>query len=98
MSGKRSGFAADALHQIAITTDHVNVIIEDWEIRPVVARSKPTRRDRHSNAVAATLPERTRRGFHPCRVAVLRVARRHGIDLSDTLDLGERNRRSMLQN
>src|SRR3974390_2274261 len=98
MSGKRSGFAADALHQIAIATDHVNVKSEDRETRPIVARSKPARRDRHSDAVAATLPERARRGFHPCRVAVLRVAWRHGIDLSEPLNIVERNRRSIFQN
>src|SRR5215831_902135 len=89
MAGKRGRLARHAFHHVAVTADRVDVEIEYRRVRAVVARREPARRDRHADAVAATLAERTGRGFDAGGVTVFRVARRHAVEPAKILDVVE---------
>src|SRR5215469_9810305 len=86
MAGKRGRLARHAFHHVAVAADRVDVEIEYRRVRAVVARREPARRDRHADAVAATLAERTGRGFDAGGVTVFLVARRHAVELAKILD------------
>src|SRR5581483_11189995 len=74
VTGEGSGFAAHALHHVAVTAHRINVVIEELEAGTVVVRSQPFAGHRHADAVAATLSERASRGLDTGGDAVLGVA------------------------
>src|SRR5579885_973487 len=90
MSRERSGFMADAFHQIAIAADAVRVMVDDGVARPVKPRGKPGFRNRQTNRVPKTLAERPRRDFHAHRMAALRMPRRFAPPLPEMLQLVQR--------
>src|SRR5438105_15510154 len=89
MAGERGRLARDTFHEIAVAADRVDVVIEDLRPRPVVAPAQPARGDRHADAVAATLAERSGRGLHTRRMAVFRMSRRDAVELPEALDVLE---------
>ncbi len=93
MSGQRGGFACHPFHEVTVAADHIDVVIEQNEIRPVVARRKPTRCDRHPDAVSAALPERTGRGLDAGGEAVFGMSGRDAVDRAELLDVIEADRR-----
>ena len=95
MTGQRRGFAGDALHQIAVAANRVDVVVEQRETRPVVMRAEQARRDRHADAVAAALAERPGRGLDAGGVAVFRMAGRDAVELAEILDVVEAHRRTI---
>src|SRR5262249_29469864 len=92
VSGKRRRLAGYALHHVAIAADRVDVEIEKRRVRSVVARGEPARRDRHTDAIAATLSERAGGSFDAGGMAVFRMSGRHAVELAKVLDVVEGDR------
>ena len=69
----------------------VNVIVEDREIRPVEVLRQPSRGDRHADAVAAALAERTCCCFDARGQVIFRMAGTFAAELPKSLDVVERN-------
>ncbi len=91
MSGERRRFAPDSLHQIAIRTHRVNVKVEDFEIRAIEICRLPFAGDRHSDAVAHSLPQRPGRGFNSGSDMRFGMSRRQASQLPEALDLLHRH-------
>ena len=72
--GERSGFLADALHQIAVGGDDVDPMVDDLVSGPVVALSEKPLGRSQADRVGEALPERPGRRLHPCGEEVLGVA------------------------
>src|ERR1700756_1270849 len=64
MSSKRGGFRCNAFHEAAVTADGVDVVIEDFEARPVVMTGKPFLGDCHPHACSCALTKRAGRGLN----------------------------------
>ena len=95
MAGERRRLAGDALHQIAVAANRVDVIVKQRETRPVVMRAEEARCDRHADAVAAALAERSGGGLDAGGMAVFRVAGRDAVELAEILDVVETHRRAI---
>ncbi len=93
MAGEGSCFARHAFHHVAVAADDVDGIVEQREVGPVVACGEPARRDRHADAVSATLAQRSGRGFDAGGQAVLGMAWRDAADLAEALNVVESDRR-----
>jgi hypothetical protein len=82
------GLLRDALHQAAVTGNHIGVVIDHLG---------PSRARRFSSAIAKAhgignaLTERPGRGLDPGGMAVFGVARRAHAPLAEALDLVERD-------
>ena len=63
MAGKRSRFAGDAFHHVAVAADGVDVEVEYREIGPIEVLRQPAPGDGHANTVAAALAQRAGRGL-----------------------------------
>ena len=74
MAGERGRLAGDALHHVAVAADRIDVVVEQREVRRVVARRQPALGDRHADAVAAALAERPGGGLDAGGEAVFRMA------------------------
>ena len=93
MSGERGRLRADALHQAAVAADRIDVIVEDVELRLVVAAGEPFLGDRHADAGGDALAQRPGGGFDARDPMVFRMPRRLAVDLAKAADLVERDRR-----
>ena len=51
MSGERAGFVRDAFHEIAITGDHIGVMVDDFKSGPIELRSEPSLGNGHAHCV-----------------------------------------------
>src|SRR5690606_23936925 len=71
VTGERGGLVRDALHEVTVAALHPNVVVEQVEAGPIVARRQPATGDGHTDAVATALAERTRRRLDARRVAIL---------------------------
>ena len=92
MAGQRRCFRRHALHQAAITTNGINVVVEDLEARPVVLTCQPLLRDRHANACGDSLSQWTCRGLDARHPVVLGVTGRLAVELAEPPDVIERHR------
>ena len=90
MAGETGGFGGDAFHQIAVADDAIGKVIDDFESRPIVARGQVGLRDRHADAVAEALTQRSRRSLDARSQAALRMAGRAAVPLAELFDLLER--------
>jgi hypothetical protein len=84
---ERTGLVRDALHQAAVAHRHVGVMVNELEARAVELGGEEALRERHADRVRQPLPERTGRGLHAGREAVLGVSGRLGVQLAKALDL-----------
>src|SRR2546422_9342763 len=50
MAGQRCCFRTNTFHETAVTTNGVDVVVEDLKVRPVVVTSQPLLCDRHTHA------------------------------------------------
>src|SRR5713101_8405676 len=91
MSRKRSRFARHALHQVAISTNGVNIEIENVETRAIEIFSQPFAGNGHSHAVAGALAQRSGGGFHSARQVRFGMSGSPAVDLPEALDLLHRN-------
>ena len=93
VAGQRRRLRRDALHQAAVAANGIDVVVEDVEARPVVAVGEPLLGDGHAHARGDPLPERTGGGLDARNPVVLGVARGLAVELAETADVVERNRR-----
>ncbi len=89
MSGKRSSFAADAFHHVAVAANRVHVVSENFEAGTVVARRQPLAGDRHAHAVADSLAQGAGCSFGTGSDAVLGMAGSPAAELAELLDVVE---------
>src|SRR5215510_7766550 len=93
MSRERCRFAGDPFHHVAVATEGVDVVVEDREIRPVEMLGQPAARDRHADAVAASLTQGTGGGFHAGGAAKFGMTRTAAIQLAKALYVFQVHRR-----
>ncbi len=93
MAGERGRFARHAFHHVAVAAHDINVVVEDREIGPVEMLRQPACGQRHADAVAAALAERTGRRLDAGGQVIFRVAGTFAADLPEALDVVERDRR-----
>jgi hypothetical protein len=86
MAGQRSGFAGHAFHEIAVPANGVYIKVKDLEAGLVEICSEPLTGDRHSDAIAGTLSERSRGRFYASGDVRFRMARSFASDLAESLD------------
>ena len=87
MAGDGGGLGCHALHHVAITAEHISVVIEDRVARRVVSRGQPASRHRHPDGVAAALAERSGGGLDSGRHVLFGVACADAVKLAKLLDL-----------
>src|ERR1041385_3302107 len=92
MACERGSLARDALHHVAVTTDGINVVIEQLKARLVEVRGLPLPGDRHANAVGHALAQRAGGGLNAGSQAIFGVAGTFAIELAEVLDVIERDR------
>ncbi len=92
VTGQRCRFMRNALHQAAITTDRINVVIKDVESGLVVAAREPLPRDCHPNTSRNALPQWPGCGFDSRHPVVLGVTRRLAVQLAEPANVVERHR------
>ena len=90
LSRDRRRLVGDALHQVAVRADRIDVVVDDLVVRAVVALGEEPLRDGEADAVGEALAERTGRRLDPRRVMHLRVTRRERLPLAEALQLLER--------
>ena len=91
MPGKRGRLGGDAFHQIAIATNRVDVVIENFEIRTIESGGQPSFSDCHAYAVSATLPKGAGGGFNASGEVRLGMAGCAAVKLTKTLDFFQRD-------
>ena len=89
MAGEARCFRGHAFHQIAVADDRIGKVIDDVEPRAIVACCQMGFGDRHADAVAKALTERTGCCLHAGRVAALGMPGRAAAPLAKLLDLVE---------
>src|SRR6516162_3979841 len=87
MAGQRCRLAANTLHNVAISTEGIDVVVEDLKARAVEMRGPPAARNRHTDTVSYALPERAGGGFNSPGNAVFGVAGSLAIQLSKPLNV-----------
>src|ERR1700723_811564 len=93
MSGQRCSLRCNTFHQAPVTTDCINVVVEDLEARSIVVVGEPFLRDCHADARCRTLPERASCGFNTRHPVVFRMAGSLAVELAEATDIVERDRR-----
>src|SRR5262245_66511423 len=86
MAGEGRGLICNPLHHVAVTTYGVNLVIEDRELGPIEPLCKPAGRQRHAHTVAASLAERSGRGFHASGEPMFGMAGAGAAELPDALN------------
>src|SRR4051812_36567013 len=87
---ERCGFTRNALHQVAVRDDCVDVTVNDGEALAVKLRREVRSAHRHADAVGEPLPKRPRSYLDARRQDVLGVARSLRAPLAKALQLFER--------
>src|SRR5215469_18707985 len=93
VSRQRCRLRCDAFHQASVTTDRINVVVEQVETWPIVAAAEPLLRDRHANARCRTLSERASCGLDSRDPVVFRMPGSFTIELAEAANIVERDRR-----
>ena len=89
---------ADPLHHVAVTRQHIDVVVEQLIARLVVAVGEVALRHRDAHGIAAALAERACGGLHAARHAVFGMAGRFAVHLAERFQVvdGERRRVAIL--
>src|SRR5258708_20141079 len=87
MARQGSGFTRDALHEVPISTDRIDAVMEDLKTRLVEIFRQPFSGNRHSHAVPRTLSQRPGGGFHSGSDVRLGMSGSFAVDLPEALDL-----------
>src|SRR5256885_7826172 len=90
MAGERRRLPRDALHHAAVAAQRVHVVPEQVETRTVELPGHPTAGDRHADTGRHPLSERAGRRLYTGGPAVLGVAGRPTVELTEALDVVER--------
>ena len=87
--------AADPLHHVAVAGQHVDVVVEQLVARLVVAAGEEALGHRQAHRVAATLAQRAGGGLHARGDAVLGMAGRLAVHLTELLEVVNRQGRGI---
>ncbi len=90
VAGQTGGLAGNALHQIPVPTDGVDVMVHHVEAGAVVALGQPALGHSHAHARGKTLAQRTGRGLDARSVAIFRMARCLAPPLAEVFQLFQR--------
>src|SRR5215510_1793898 len=90
MTGERCRFRRYALHQTTVSTNGVDVVVENLEARFIEAAGEPLLADCHADARGNPLAQRASRGLDTRYPVVLGVSRRLAVELAETPDVVER--------
>src|SRR3989454_713782 len=90
MAGERRRLPRDALHHAAVAAQRVHVVPEQVETRTVELPGHPTAGDRHADTGRHPLSQRAGRRLHAGGPAVFGVAGRLAVELTEALDVVER--------
>ena len=88
MAGQRDRFLAEALHEAAVSDDHVSIVIDEIVAEP---RIHQTLGERHADGVGNALTERSGSRLHTGRVAVLGMPRRLRSPLPECFEFIQRH-------
>src|SRR5258708_1814204 len=91
MPGQRRRLAPDSFHQVAITTNRVDVVVENFQSRTIKIRCHPLAADGHSYAVSHALTERPGRGLNTRSDVRFRMPRSPAPQLAEALNLFHRD-------
>ena len=89
-SGERGRLRRDALHQVAVRRDPVDVVVDDLVPGAVEAPRQHPLGDGHAHPVREPLPQRAGGDLHARSEAVLRMAGRLASPLTELADVVER--------
>ncbi len=87
MARQGSGFARHALHEVPISANCIDVVMEDLKARLVEIFRQPFSGNRHAHAVSRTLSQRPGGGFHSRGNMRLGMSGSLAVDLPEALDL-----------
>src|SRR6478672_3112123 len=90
MTGERGSFGSNAFHHAAVTTDGVDVVIEDFKTWFVVSVGEPFLGDGHANTCRDALSKRTSSGFHSRHPMIFRMAGRLAVKLAKPSNIVQR--------
>src|SRR5579862_7544043 len=91
MARERGRLAGHAFHDVAVTTDGPNLVIEEIKVRAIVMRSQPFFRDGHANTRGHALTERACGCFDTGGQAIFRMSGSVASNLAEILDVVEGN-------
>ena len=86
---QRCGLGFDPLHQVAVATDRVCLVVEGVKIRPIATAGEPALRDGHADAGGDALSERPGGGLDARDQVVLGMTRRLAAELAKSTDVVE---------
>ncbi|CAM3596774.1 hypothetical protein SB6411_05435 [Klebsiella spallanzanii] len=89
-TGQRTYLVRDTFHHAAIAHKRVSEVVNNVVARTVELRRQGFLRNRHPHRIGNTLTQRTGRGFNTRCIAHFRVARRFGMQLTEVLQLFNR--------
>ncbi len=89
-AGQRASLVADALHQAAVASEHVGVMVNHRMARPVELLGQALFGHRHAHRIGQALTQRSGGGLDARRITVLGVARRLGVKLAELLEVVDR--------
>ena len=96
MAGQRRRFVGNAFHHVAVAAQRIDVVVEEGEAGAIEVRRQPARRDRHADAVAAALPQRSGGRLDPDGQAIFGMAGTFAVELTELLDVVEAQCRAVL--
>ena len=77
----------DAFHQAAIAEENVGVVVNNGVLIGVELGSQRALGNRHAHTVGDALTQRAGGGFHARRIAVFRVTRGFGVQLTELFQI-----------
>ena len=89
-TGQGAYLVRDTFHHAAVAHERVGEVVNNVVARAVELRRQSFLRDGHTNRIRNTLPQRTGGGFHARGVADFRVTRRFRVQLTEVLQLFNR--------
>ena len=87
MSGQGCSLGSDALHEVPVTDDAIDIVVNDGMVARVVSLSGHLGSDGHAHAVGEALSQRTSGGVHTRSQTIFGVTWRLAAPLSKALDL-----------
>lgn len=89
-TGQRRGFVRNAFHQAAVAHEHPSAVIDDFQLRAVVALRQQLLGQRKAHRIGKPLPERAGGGFNAGSFAALGVTGGLAVQLAELLELLDR--------
>ncbi len=89
-AGERRRFRGNPFHHVAVAGEDIGVVVHDIVAMTIEGRRQPPLRDRHADAVAEPLTERSRGDLDAGRAPALRMTGRSALPLPELLEVFHR--------